>query len=229
VTGALPRLLFGAGAAGYDAAYDAPGAPGQALRDRLATVLELAGDGPGDAVDAGMGAGRLVLQLAGRKWQASGADPSPEMLALAQARLPEARERLVLGTIEALPFLDGSFDLAVATGVLEYADDLEAALSELARVLRPGGRAIVSLPNWWSVSVLVRRSLLYPLARRAGRPAPPAPHRLVRPGKLRRLLVGAGLRPSGTYCTSFRPRALRPFRLHVLAAQLVFEAERLAP
>ena len=216
--------LFDAHAADYDAAYDSPGAPGQALRDRLETVLELAGHGPGDALDAGMGPGRLVGELEQRGWRASGVEPSAEMLSLARKRLPEAGDRLVLGTIEALPFVDGSFDLAVATGVLEYAD-LEPALRELARVVRPGGRAIVSLPNWWSASGLFRRKVLYPLARRAGRTTPPGPRRLVRGAEFERLLADAGLRPTASRSTSFRPRALR---LPALAAQLVFATVRAA-
>ena len=216
--------LFDAQAARYDAAYDAQGAPGQALRDRLETVLELAGEGPGDALDAGMGPGRLVAELQQRGWRASGAEPSTEMLALARERLPDADERLVLGAIEALPFPDGSFDLAVATGVLEYAD-LEPALGELARVLRPGGRAIVSLPNWWSASGLLRRKALYPLARRAGRTTPPSPRRLIRSADFERLLADAGLRPTASRRTSFRPRALR---VSALASQLVFATERVA-
>jgi len=217
--------LFDARAARYDAAYDARGAPGQALRDRLETVLELAGDGPGDALDAGMGPGRLLAELDRRGWRASGVEPSSEMLALAQERLPAALDRLLLGTIEVLPFPDETFDLAVATGVLEYAD-LEPALCELARVLRPGGRAIVSLPNWWSASGLLRRKAVYPLARRAGRATPPAPRRLVRAAEFEHLLAEAGLRPTASRLTSFRPRALR---LPVFASQLVFAAERAVP
>ena len=218
--------LFDAQAARYDAAYDAPGAPGHALRDRLATVLELAGEGPGEAVDAGMGPGRLLAELVRRGWQVSGIDSSAEMVALAQARLPDAEARLVQAPIEALPFADASFDLAVATGVLEYADDLETALRELARVVRPGGRAIVSLPNWWSASAILRGRALYPLARRAGRATPPAPRRPIRPQELDRLLQAAGLDPIAVRSTSFRPRVLRRLGLHRLAAQIVFAAER---
>ena len=218
--------LFDAQAGRYDAAYDAPGAPGHALRDRLATVLELAGEGPGEAVDAGMGPGRLLAELERRGWRVSGIDSSGEMVALAQRRLPDAGERLVQAPIEALPFADESFDLALATGVLEYADDFEAALRELARVVRPGGRAIVSLPNWWSASAIVRGRALYPLARRAGRATPPPPRRLIRPEELDRLLRDTGLDPIAVRRTSFRPRSLRRLGLHRLAAQIVFAAER---
>lgn len=205
----------------YDAAYDARGAPGRALRDRLATVLELAGDGPGDALDAGMGPGRLVVELERRGWHVSGVDASPEMVALARKRVPGAAERLIVGTLEALPFPDARFALVVATGVLEYARDLETALAELARVVRPGGRAVVTLPNWWSASTLVRRLVLYPVARRLGRPAPPPPPRLIRPSELESLLRGAGLVPTAT-----RPTSFRPVRLPGFAAQVVLAAER---
>lgn len=222
---ALHGSLFDREAERYDAAYDAPGAPGNALRDRHATVLDLAGDGPGEVLDAGMGAGRLVAELERRGWRATGIDASAAMVALAQARLPGAGDRLARASIEALPFPDTSFDLAVAIGVLEYADDLEAGLRELARVLRLGGRAIVSLPNWWSVSALVRRKALYPLARRAGRRPPPQPRRLIRPSEFERLLTGAGLRLTAVRRTSFRPRMLT---LGAFAAQIVFATERAA-
>ena len=210
---------FDAMARSYDAAYDARGAPGRALRERLATVLELAGDGPGDALDAGMGPGRLVAELDRRDWRTSGVDASAAMVALARERVPNAR--LEVAPLEALPFADASFDLAVATGVLEYADDLEAGLAELARVVRPGGRAIVSLPNWWSGSALLRRLAVYPAARRLGRRPPPQPLRLMRPAELEPLLRAAGLEPAVV-----RPTSFRPVRLPGLAAQVVFLARR---
>jgi SAM-dependent methyltransferase len=224
-----PKIRFDAEAIRYDAAYDARGAPGQALRDRLETVLELAGDSGGEALDAGMGPGRLLAALERRGWHVSGVDVSEEMLALARRRLPHAAERLVRAPIELLPFPDESFDLVVATGVLEYADDLDAALAEIARTVRPGGRAIVSLPNWWSVSALCRRYVLYPAARllpRRGREAPPPPRRLVRAEEFEALLTRADLAPTAVRLTSFRPRAFRRLGLRPLAAQIVFATER---
>jgi ubiquinone/menaquinone biosynthesis C-methylase UbiE len=220
---------FHAEASRYDAAYDAAGAAGRALRDRMDTVLELAGDAGGEALDAGMGAGRLLVALERRGWRVSGVDVSDEMVTLARNRLPHASGRLVRGRIEELPFAAEGFDLVVATGVLEYADDLDAAIAELARTVRPGGRAIVSLPNWWSGSLLVRRHLLYPAARHLphrGRQAPPPPKRLIRSGTFERLLVQAGLAPTAVRLTSFRPRALRWLGFRSLAAQIVFATER---
>jgi SAM-dependent methyltransferase len=224
-----PKHRFDAEAARYDAAYDAPGAPGRALRDRMQTVLELAGQSAGEALDAGMGPGRLLVALERRGWRVSGVDVSGEMLALARSRLPDAAERLLRAPIEVLPFADASFDLVVATGVLEYADDLETALAEIARTLRPRGRAIVSLPNWWSASALGRRYVLYPAARLlplGAREAPPPPRRLVRAAEFQQLLVQVGLSPAVVRLTSFRPRAFRRLGLTLLAAQIVFATDR---
>jgi len=47
-----------------------------------------------------------------------------------------------------LPFADGSFDLAVSNTVFEHVEDLEAALSEIHRVLRPGGRLVAFFPSY---------------------------------------------------------------------------------
>jgi len=190
----------------YDRAYDAPA--GYALRSRMAGALQLLGAGPGDALDAGMGAGRLLAELAQRGWAVSGIDASREMVAAARSRLPEAASRLVQGKIESLPFADASFDAVVATGVLEYSE-LERALRELARVLRPSGLAVLSYPNpgnlygmWklrvWYQFVRVGRRI----ARRSARTFPqgsPA----VRPDRFPVLLEAAGLQPEQVEYTSF--------------------------
>ena len=91
-----------------------------------------------------MGPGRLYAILGERGWTVSGIDASAEMVSLARPTA-EARERPGLA-IEAMPFEDDSFDAVVATGVLEYTI-VPNALGEIARLLRPEGRAVVSYPN----------------------------------------------------------------------------------
>jgi ubiquinone/menaquinone biosynthesis C-methylase UbiE len=183
----------------YDGDYDLQGWGGHVLRMRLRTAVALIGDGPGELLDVGMGPGRLCEQLARRGWTVSGIDLSPEMVRRARARLPDAAERLRQGTIEALPFPEESFDAVTATGVFEYVEKPSIAVGELARVLRPAGLAILSIPNrgsWHASS----RMLTDPPARLVKRVCfggPPANARYARtPSRLEfeRVLAEEGLR-----------------------------------
>lgn len=152
----------------YDSEFDQPGAFGHALRSRLEVTLEALGNGPGTILDAGMGPGRLCAILADRGWTVSGIDASDEMVTLARLRLPEAEKRLLLAPIEDVPLEAGTFDAVVATGVLEYAA-VPKALGEIARLLRPGGRAVVSYPNPRAVFRCWQTWVYYPAVRTAKR------------------------------------------------------------
>jgi ubiquinone/menaquinone biosynthesis C-methylase UbiE len=250
-SGTEVAAFFDAEAGGYDAAYDERSPGGHALRARLATTLRLLEGERGQVLDAGMGPGRLVVELDHRGWEVSGTDVAEEMVTRARARLPEAADRLLHARIEALPFADAGFDAVVATGVLEYVDDLPAAVSELARVLRPGGRAVVSAPNPRSLYGMWRRLVVYPAARlvkgriQAGRGAPP-PGTRIRPQRFMELLAGAGMEIEAVEHVNFQaaltpldelfPRAALRLaeRLEggnarsgsVLATQLVFAARK---
>lgn len=197
--GAEAGTFFDREARGYDAAHDRDDSAGRALRNRIDVVLRLLGSGPGRVLDCGMGPGRLLGELAQRGWSIAGIDVSAEMVALARGRLPEAADSLVEGGVEALPFPASSFDAAVATGVLEYVEDLARGLSEVARVLRPGGVFVISTPNTRAVRTLWRQQIVYPAARlvksivRPGRPAPLPRPGLTSAARLERLLAEAGL------------------------------------
>ena len=62
---------------------------------------------------------------------------------------PGARHRLqsAVGDVRDLPFRDASFDAIYSMGTIEHFDETERAVEEMARVLKPGGRAIVGVPN----------------------------------------------------------------------------------
>jgi len=199
---------FGDRAALYDASYDRRDADGYALRSRLAAVLRLAGDGPGEALDVGMGPGRLCGELDARGWTVSGVDAAPEMVEAARRRLPGAAQRLSCARTEELPFPPASFDLVTATGILEYAV-LERALAEIVRVLRPGGRAVVSYPNPRALYGIWKTRAWYPSVRAGKRvarrrhPELPRGGDEIPPERFLTVLRSCGLEPVVTVHTSF--------------------------
>lgn len=97
-------------------------------------------------LDIGTGTGRVLELLSPRIRQGVGVDASKAMLALARARLASAEHAhcaVRLADMYRLPLPDGAFDVAVLQMILHYAEDPAGALAEAARVLAPGGLAIV--------------------------------------------------------------------------------------
>ncbi|WP_326834719.1 methyltransferase domain-containing protein [Amycolatopsis rhabdoformis] len=112
------------------------------------TVLSLLAPRPGERVlDVGSGPGYLLESIAravGSEGAARGLDPSAAMNALAAARTADLPwVAFDEGDATALPYPDNSFDAAVSTQVYEYVPDVPAALAEVRRVLRPGGRVLI--------------------------------------------------------------------------------------
>lgn len=102
--------------------------------------------GPGDTVlDVASGTAAVAIELARRHGcKVVGIDQSPEMLDAGRSRIEAAglAERVELreGRAEELPFDDAAFDGLTFTYLLRYVDDPAAAMRELARVVKPGGR-----------------------------------------------------------------------------------------
>lgn len=114
------------------------------------------GDRIGTALDLGCGNGRHAELLAERAARVVGADLSGELLAVARERAVERGYAdafaLVQADAGALPLVDGAVDLATYVATVHHLPTREArvaSLDELARVLAPGGRALVSA---WSVT-----------------------------------------------------------------------------
>ncbi len=114
--------------------------------ERKRIVFELF-DAPGGTVlDIGCGPGVFTDRLSQLKCRTYGVDLSQKMAALAQNRGFPLSIFMVGGIIQ-LPFKDSSFDSVLCSGVLEYLTDVEPAIKEMFRVLKPGGRLIVTFPN----------------------------------------------------------------------------------
>jgi malonyl-CoA O-methyltransferase len=96
-------------------------------------------------LDLGCGTGRHALRLAAAGASVTALDLSPGMLREARAKAgPLPIDFRLHDLTRPLPFPDGVFDLAVSGLVLEHLEDLDGFFRELRRVLKPGGRAVVS-------------------------------------------------------------------------------------
>ena len=95
-------------------------------------------------LDVGCGTGANLIMLS-KYGDAEGVDVSEDALAFCRER---GLDKVKLGAGEALPYEEGTFDLVTAFDVVEHMDDDLAGLSEMQRVLRPGGRALLFVPTF---------------------------------------------------------------------------------
>jgi SAM-dependent methyltransferase len=148
------------------------------VRREVETWLErLRGNGtePPRILDAGSGTGGLLANLRSEGWKV-GIEISPDAVRLARAR----RNRLVRGSVSALPFADASFDAVVSIDVLCHSGVEERqAVGEAARILRPGGLFLVQVPAFDFL--------------RGGHDAAVWTKRRYRRGEVARILADAGL------------------------------------
>lgn len=100
-------------------------------------------------LDVGSGKGAFLIAAAVSGARAEGIEYNPENVARTHQRAREAGTSVLVqeGTAEALPYPDQTFDFVNVCEVLEHVDDPEKVVSEVARVLVPGGLAYVSIPN----------------------------------------------------------------------------------
>lgn len=131
--------------------------------EQLEQVTSRLGAPPGSLVlDAGCGSANWTAALARHGYRVRGFDISPAMIAQGQAQLrdlgiSEAVAHVEVGDVERMPFPDETFDAAVCFRVLDFTPSPGVALTEFARVLRPGGRLVLSMlgalspikREWW--------------------------------------------------------------------------------
>ena len=104
-------------------------------------------------LEVGCGTGLILERLGRVASEAVGVDLSPGMLEKARARGLEVHE----ASATALPFEDASFDVACSFKVLAHVADIEVAMAEMARVVRPGGHIVAEFYNASSLRALVKR------------------------------------------------------------------------
>jgi ubiquinone/menaquinone biosynthesis C-methylase UbiE len=125
-----------------------------------------------DVLEVGCGSGIAVQLFAEAGANVTAVDLTPWAVATTKARMEafglEADVREADG--ESLPFADASFDVVFSWGVIHHTSDMDAALGQLVRVLRPGGRLVLMLYHRRSIFFAAYRGLarFLPLARRLG-------------------------------------------------------------
>ncbi len=118
-------------------------------RQRFELVLELLDETPAhDLLEIGYGSGVFAPELARRTKSLWGIDIHPFQTEVTQTLTRHGiTAQLTTGSIEATPYPDDSFDVAVAVSALEFVADLDATCVELQRILRPGGVLIAVAPQ----------------------------------------------------------------------------------
>lgn len=108
-------------------------------------------------LEVGFGAGTDFIQWLRAGARASGIDLTPEALGNLTHRIEtyqlEPPEQIMVADAEQLPFESNSFDLGYSFGVLHHSPDTEKAISELVRIVRPGGDVKIMLYNRHSIYV----------------------------------------------------------------------------
>jgi len=104
-------------------------------------------------LEAGCGTGLILSRLAAHASSACGFDLSEGMVRVARDRGLD----VVIGSVTDIPFADDTFDLVCSFKVLAHVPDIGRALSEIARVTRPGGQMVLEFYNPWSLRYLAKR------------------------------------------------------------------------
>lgn len=114
----------------------------KAKREFLKVALNKYTKQLGQALDVGCGTGAVLKMLEQAGWQARGVDMSPDAIKYCEAKNLSVN----IGFADKINFPDDTFDLVIASDVLEHLENDAAAVKEIRRVLKPGGIFIVTVP-----------------------------------------------------------------------------------
>jgi ubiquinone/menaquinone biosynthesis C-methylase UbiE len=128
----------------------------QQRKDTVLTLVDaVALPAEASTLDIGCGPGLITVALAERGFRVEAIDAVEAMVEATRALVANTglagRVNVSLGDAHQLSFADASFDLVLAIGVTEWLEGLQRALNEMVRVLKPGGRSIITIDNYWAL------------------------------------------------------------------------------
>ena len=178
VSGQTPVVVYFQATSSYwKHVYDEPTLNGLIYRERMALALrwikQLELPKGSRMLDAGCGAGLTAVSLARRGYRVDALDAVPRMIHLTRELALEngVDDRITARTGNArdLPYETGTFALVVALGLLPWSPDPYRVIQEIARVLKPGGHALLTADNRWCLNHLLDPGLnqAFSLPRRA--------------------------------------------------------------
>jgi SAM-dependent methyltransferase len=174
-----------------------------------------------EVLEIGCGTGRFTMALLQTEVMLTVADISSNMLQIVKQRVMETNKgHLIKGYTEAsitgLPFPDDSFDAILSINVFNHLPNIEEALSQCARVLRPGGTLLFNYANlnsyYWPIAWKINRSNLaidqnvFSIWRK--------------PNEVRHAIEGSGFTSLGVIGHVHIPRSVEPLRLNWLLKRL---------
>jgi len=161
-----PGFRFAGSPVGTRAFFDEVTAYRNAVEPHIPEVVDFGRWAGASVLEAGCGIGTDGVRFAAAGAEYTGLDFSPTALSLAQHRfdLEGLRGRFLSGSVTKLPLRDAMFDLVFSHGVIHHVEDTKGAVREFARVLKPGGTALIMLYHRHSlnyhVSIMVLRRAL---------------------------------------------------------------------
>lgn len=192
---------------------------------RVIELLMASGDKLPEVLDVGCGTAPIADSIVAMGSKYTGVDFSAQMIEAAGQKIAglisQGKAELAAGDVRRLDFRDGAFDALTAMGVIEYlsASDVPLVLGQFARVLSPGGVAVITIPKRWhwgsivavSLHSMKKAALTILGKRKRGSQQDEGWERLyITPGQLDRACQAAGLRLVG--CKHYNVQLLcRPF------------------
>jgi ubiquinone/menaquinone biosynthesis C-methylase UbiE len=160
----IVKEFFNTRAVDYGAWYQLETPQGHSFLERKMLVLKCVGTDAGILADVGCGPGVMSRELAQVASNYIGIDVAPRMVKIAKANAADLKNvQFRVGDAKQLDIPSRYVDTLCAIGLLEYLSEPHAILSELYRVLRPGGRLILSVPYRYSPWRIWERFIYLPL------------------------------------------------------------------